>query len=238
MNAIYLGLTAASARERQLEVVANNLANASTNSFKKERLQFESVLLGEEAATGVQVRATVPDLSDGTLADTGRALDLALQGDGLVAVRGERGERYTRGGSLVIDGDGRLALTSGEVVVAETGRTLQVGKGNEERVTFSRQGDVLVDGASVGTLRLRAFARPEHLVPEGLGLYRVPPEAGAREAATTVHGGFLERSNINVTSGLVDMIRLQRGFEVQLQTMQQRDELASTTINEIGRVGR
>jgi len=238
MNAIYLGLTGASARERQVETVANNLANVSTNGFKGDRLRFESILLSQEGAAGVRVAATVPDLADGTLAATGRALDVALQGPGLMAVRGTEGERFVRGGSMIVDADGRLALTTGEVVIGETGRTLQIGRGNEEQVAFSPEGEVLVSGAAVGRLRLRTFAQPEALVREGAGRYRVPAAAGAREGAVQVHGATLERANMDVTRGLVEMIRLQRAYEVQLEAMKQRDALTRTTIGEVGQVGR
>ena len=238
MNSIYLGLTGASARERQVEVVANNLANVSTTAFKGDRVRFESVLLSQEGATGVKVAATVPDLSDGSMVATGRALDVALDGDGLMAVRGAAGERYVRGGSLMIDADGKLALTTGEVVIAETGRTLRVGRGNEERVSFTNGGEVLVDGASVGQLRLRAFANPEALVREGAGRFRAPPEAGAQKGNVNVHGATLEHANSDVTRGLVEMIRLQRAYEVQLEAMRQRDGITHTTIEEVGQISR
>lgn len=238
MNAIFLGLTGASVRERQVEVVANNLANVSTSGFKGDRLRFESVLLAEEGAAGVKVAATVPDLSDGSLIATGRALDIALQGGGLMAVRGPAGERFVRGGSLMIDTDGKLALTTGEVVIAETGLTLEVGRGNEERVAYTGDGEVLVDGVSVGRLRLRTFAEPEALVREGAGRFRAPPEAGAQKGTVHVHGATLERANTDVTRGLVEMIRLQRAYEVQVEAMHQRDGITRTTIEEVGQIGR
>jgi flagellar basal body rod protein FlgG len=221
-----------------VEVVANNLANVSTSGFKGDRLRFESVLLAQQGSAGVKVAATVPDLADGSMIATGRALDVALQGSGLMAVRGAEGERFVRGGSLMIDGDGKLALTTGEVAIAETGRTLQVGRGNEERVAFSGEGEVLVDGVPIGRLRLRTFTQPEALVREGAGRFRAPPEAGAQKGAVHVHGGTLERANTDVTRGLVEMIRLQRAYEVQVEAIHQRDEITRSTINEVGQIGR
>ena len=97
---------------------------------------------------------------------------------------------------------------------------------------------MLVSGAVVGRLRLRTFAQPEALVREGAGRYRVPAAAGAREGAVQVHGATLERANMDVTRGLVEMIRLQRAYEVQLEAMKQRDALTRTTIGEVGQVGR
>ena len=237
MNSIYLGLTGASARELQVETVANNLANVSTDGFKGDRLRFESMLLAEGAA-GVKVAATVTDLSDGSFVATGRALDVALQGPGLMAVRTPQGERYVRGGPLTIDTDGRLALTTGEVVVGETGRPLEIGRGNEERVAFSPDGEVLVNGAPVGRLRLRTFARPEALVREGAGRYQVPASAGPQKGRVQVHGATRERANTDVTRGLVEMIRLQRAYDMQLDAMKQRDSITRTTIAEVGQVGR
>ncbi len=237
MNPIYIGLTGAVARGRQLDTVAHNLANVSTKGFKAERLAFESLLMGPDGE-GVETTTAAPDMSDGPLVATGRNLDLALQGEGMVAVRGAGGERYVRGGSLVVNDKGELALATGEVVVAETGRTLQVGTGNDGRVAFTPKGEVLVDGAPVGQIRLRTFVRPELLVREGASLFRAPPEAGARRATPEVHGGTVERSNSDPTRGLVEMIRLQRAFEAQVQLMKQRDELTGTTLEQVGDVAR
>jgi flagellar basal-body rod protein FlgF len=238
MNAIYVGLTGAAARELQVETVANNLANASTSGFKGDRLRFESILISQEGAAGARVAAAVPDLADGTFVATGHALDVALEGPGLMAVRGQAGERFVRGGSMFVNDAGRLALTTGEVVVGENGRTLQIGRGNEERIAFSPEGEVLVNGAPVGRLRLRTFAQPEELVREGAGRYRVPPSAGPRQGAVRVHGATLERANMDVTRGLVEMIRLQRAYEAQLEAMKQRDAITRTTVGEVGQVGR
>jgi len=237
MNPIYIGLTGAVARDRQLDAVAHNLANVSTNGFKRERVAFEALLMGQDAE-GVGNTTAAPDMSDGPLVATGRPLDLALQGDGMVAVRGSGGERYVRGGSLVVNGKGELALATGEVVVAETGRTLQVGVGNDGRIGFTPKGEVLVDGAPVGQIRLRSFARPDLLVREGGSLFRAPPAAGARPATVEVHGGMVERSNSDPTRGLVEMIRLQRAYDAQVELMKQRDELTRTTVEQVGEVAR
>jgi len=156
----------------------------------------------------------------------------------MVAVRGSGGERYVRGGSLVVNDKGELALASGEVVVAETGRTLQVGAGNDAHLGFTPKGEVLVDGAPVGQIRLRGFARPDLLVREGGSLFRAGPEAGSRPATPEVHGGAVERSNSDPTRGLVEMIRLQRAYDAQVSLMKQRDELTRTTVDQVGEVAR
>ncbi|RMF86849.1 MAG: hypothetical protein D6739_02565 [Nitrospirae bacterium] len=113
-----------------------------------------------------------------------------------------------------------------------------MGIGMDAHVAFTPEGEVLVDGAPVGSLRLRAFDRPERLVREGHGLFAAPPEAGARKASPTVHGGFVERSNTDPTRALVQMVRLQRTFEAQVEMMKQRDELTRTTLNQVGEVAR
>lgn len=237
MNPIYIGLTGAVARDRQLDAVAHNLANVSTHGFKRERVAFESLLMGRDAE-GVGNTTAAPDMSDGPLVATGRALDLALQGEGMVAVRGDSGERYVRGGSLVVNEKGELALSTGEVVVAETGSTLLVGVGNDAHLGFTPKGEVLVDGASVGQLRLRAFARPDLLLREGGGLFRAGPEAGPRPATPEVHGAAVEHSNSDPTRGLVEMIRIQRAYDAQVELMKQRDELTRTTVDQVGEVAR
>ncbi len=237
MNPIYIALTGAVARDRQLDAVAHNLANVSTNGFKRERVAFESLLMGQDVE-GVGETTVAPDMSDGPLVATGRTLDLALQGEGMVAVRGKGGERYVRGGSLVVNDKGELALSTGEVVVAETGRTLQVGVGNDGHLGFTRKGEVLVDGAPVGRIRLRSFTRPDLLVREGSGLFRAGPQAGPRPATPEVHGGVVEHSNSDPTRGLVEMIRLQRAYDSQVELMKQRDELTRTTVDQVGEVAR
>lgn len=237
MNPIYIGLTGAIARDTQLDAVVHNLANVSTHGFKGERVAFESVLLGLQGE-GVERAAAGADWSAGPLVTTGRNLDLALQGEGMLAVRGAGGERYVRGGSLVINGQGELALRTGEVVLAEDGSTVQVGVGNDSHLGFTARGEVVVDGRAVGQLRLRAFAQPDRLVRDGAGLFMGGADAVPRPATPVVQGGAVEGSNTDPIRGLVEMIRLQRAFEAQVETMKQRDELTRATLDQVGEVAR
>ena len=98
--------------------------------------------------------------------------------------------------------------------------------------------DIKKNGAPVGRLRLRTFARPEALVREGAGRYQVPASAGPQKGRVQVHGATRERANTDVTRGLVEMIRLQRAYDMQLDAMKQRDSITRTTIAEVGQVGR
>lgn len=243
-SGLWVGVSGALARVRELDVVANNLANADTDGFKAERIAFTTALetavrdLGAGAARGASGRvfpAVAPgtlDLAPGPVARTGGALDAAIDGEGFFEVETPQGPRYSRAGAFALGADGALVTASGHPVLGDAG-PISVPEGP----AAIRAGGAVVDGsgAVVGRLRVVAFDDPRALVAEGGGLLRAAPEAAPRAVADPrLVPGALERSNVRPAEQLASLVFLQRAFEISLRAMQSDDEATGRLIQELG----
>src|SRR5919197_692135 len=145
---------------RLQEVTANNLANASTDAFKVDRMTGR-MLTGSAFPVPVEHL----DLTQGSFRDTGRPLDVGLEGSGFLVVRTSAGERLSRGGSLRLDASGQLTDGDGNPVLGKRG-PIVLGTGTVE---IQGDGTVLVDGAMLDELRLETAADPSSMRKEGTG---------------------------------------------------------------------
>jgi flagellar basal-body rod protein FlgF len=225
------------------ETFANNLANVSTPGFKADDVTLtpRNPALVAGALPGVGVTslgdaAVVQwtDFGQGAVRLTGRALDVALDGPGFMAVDTPAGTRYTRAGALDVNREGYLVTASGQPVLGDGGPLL-VGS---SRVTISAGGDIAVDGRRVGALRLVEFDRNVHMVKQGANLFAPADPAAAPRAArgTSVVGGALEASNVNAVGVMVNMIDVLRKYETAQRVIQTEDETTRRVTNDIGRV--
>lgn len=213
--------------ELRQEAVAHNLANVSTPGFKGERI-FARLLDGAPEATAAH------DLAQGTTAATGRALDVALSGEGFLVVQTPDGERLTRGGALSLSPDGTLVTAAGHAVLGEGGPIEITG----DQVQIASDGRITVDGEAAGRLRIERPAAEAILTREGDGLWR--SEGGTEEidsGATQVLQGALEDSNVAATSAMVEMIEIQRAYAAIQRSVQANDEASRTMSTQIGRIG-
>lgn len=231
---IYLAMSGAQSAMQRQDVLAHNLANASTNGFRAELQSARAVpLRGDGATTRVFALETTSGHDDraGPINATGRALDVAMQGNAWLAVQGLDGtEAYTRAGSLQVDSFGTL-VTSGGLMVLGDGGPITVPE--EGRPTIASDGTVSVtlqDGSTneVGQLKL---VTPEQPLRRGAdGLFR-PADSGELEAdpQARLTGGALEGSNVNVVETMVQMISAARQFEIQLRMLKtaEQDEQAA-----------
>lgn len=219
-NPSYITLSRQTVLRRQMDVLANNLANMSTPAFKAEALmviEHESEIAtqgprGMRSISFVKDMATVRDMSEGVLFHTGNPLDLAISGDGYFAVETEDGERYTRQGSFLLDGDGQMVTMAGQPVLNERGRPIIVPPGSGE-IEVARDGtisarDPILQAQNVvlGRLKVIGFENDYALKREANGLYR-PEDTAVAEAVVDpkVLQGTIEKSNVN---GIVEMTRL------------------------------
>jgi flagellar basal-body rod protein FlgF len=179
-NALLIGLSRQVALSRELDVVANNIANMNTTGFKADGSLFEEYLNSAARAADtrvsfVQDRATWIDMSAGALERTGNALDVAINGDGFFAVQTQRGVRYTRNGSFQINPSGQLVTAQGDPVLGDGGPiTFQP---TDRQISISPDGTISVrEGNSKadsqrGKLRLVSFANPRQLQKDGNGTF-------------------------------------------------------------------
>lgn len=216
--------TMAYLNQRQ-EVIANNLANATTDGFKADRITGRSFdELFPEALASL-------DLRQGAVRDTGRTLDVALETDGFLVVSTAQGDRLTRGGGLTMDAAGLLVDRDGNPVMGLEGALHVRG----ELIEIEPDGTVVVDGARAGRLKLVEVADPATLVKEGFG--RFTATEGTRPAsAARVRQGALEDANVDPMTSTVDMIQIQRAYSTNAEVLRVLDSVLGTLTSDIGRV--
>jgi len=213
--------------EARQEAVAHNLANASTPGFKGERV-FAKLLEG----VGVEPRGQT-DLRGGALVDTGRSLDLALDGDGFMVVKTEAGERLVRGGSFQMDVSRTLVDANGNQLLGDSG-PIMLPEGEFEITT---RGEVRVDGSTVATLRIERLKDDARLWREGATQFRLEGKTvQVEEGEVKVRQGHLEESNVDPVGSLVDMIEIQRAYSALQRSVLVVDGVMDRISNDIGRV--
>lgn len=230
---IYTAMTGARQSMRSQTIAAHNIANAGTTGFRELR---EAV--GSEAVAGPGLGTRVnpvarPDVwnpTAGTMMQTGRDLDVAVQGEGWIAVQDADGkEAYTRAGNLRINANGLLETASGQLVKGSGGPVSippyeELYIGNDGQISIVPQGQGPEGLAVVDRLKLVDPPR-EELVQTGNGLFRKADGSDAAADATVqVASGQLESSNVNAAAALVEMIQLSRTYEMQVRAMDTADE--------------
>lgn len=234
---IYLSMAGAKATSQRQELLANNLANASTPGFRAELQAFRAVpVRGDGASTRVySLETTIGyDASSGPTLQTGRPLDVAMQGNAWLAVQGLDGtEAYTRAGALTMGPDGTLMTHSGLLVLGDGG-PIQVPQ--DARVSIGKDGTVTgtaPNGAVTPLGRLK-LVTPEAPLQRGAdGLFRaadgqdLPADLNAQ-----VQDGALEGSNVSAVESMVSMIAAARQFEAHMKMLQtaERNEDASAKL--------
>lgn len=238
-DGIYNAVSGAVASARRLDVVANNLANASTAGFKQSRMAFSEVLAANtepnEIATDTFVRtdATAIDFSAGPLRQTGNALDIALEGPGFLAVKDGARTLYGRGGALRLDGGGQLVTAAGMQVLNSNDQPITVSM-TDGQVSIAADGTVSAGKSQFGKIKLVEFDKPALLERVGTTLFASSASAGLKNAEKTrVQSGFVESSNVNMVRGVVTMIEASRAYEAfnrVISTFTQVDRRAVTRI--------
>ncbi|MDP1730237.1 MAG: flagellar basal-body rod protein FlgF [Devosia sp.] len=239
-NAQLIGLSRQIALQRQMDVVANNLANINTTGFKAEQILFEEYLMpvardsdfawSDQQLSYTQDWATMHDMSGGALAQTGNPLDVALQGEGFLTVMTPAGERFTRSGALQIDAEGILVNVDGHPVLADGGEVRF--EADETDITIAADGTVSTAAGVKGQLQIVEFANPQDLVREGGNLFAGGTPAPA--TATRIAQGFVERSNVSGVSEMAEMVRVSRAYQSLASLMQRQDDMRRSAIQRLG----
>jgi flagellar basal body rod protein FlgG len=218
--------------ERRQEVASNNLANVSTDGFKGQKV-FARMVEGALPAADA-----VTDFSQGSLNVTNNPRDVALDGKGFFVVKTPNGERYSRGGSLLVNDSGNLTDSSGNELLGESGpiRVTAPGDAQVGTISVSRDGTVSVDTAEVGKLRVETIPDKTTLLAEGSGLF-IPPATRARidPDAQIVRQGSLEQSNVTPISEMVDMISIQRAYSAVQKAVTTLDTVREIATTELAR---
>ncbi|HHW23299.1 MAG TPA: flagellar hook-basal body protein [Clostridiaceae bacterium] len=241
---------------RKMDVVSNNLANVNTNGFKKDFVVFEefSDVLAKRFFDGSDgsarpvrignmtlyndIAEVYTDFTQGALESTGLSTDVAINGDEsaffcvAVPVNDEFREFYTRDGGFKLDAQGRLVTRDGYTVMGENG--VIVLEGSDFVIT--REGEVIQNGETVDTLRIRKFENPESLRKYGFNLLTATEESQDAEFEGTIEQGFIERSNVDSVREMVDMITVLRAYESNQKLIHYQDSTLDKAVNDIGKV--
>lgn len=233
---IYLSMSGAKATMQRQEVLANNLANASTTGFRAELQAMRAVpVRGDGASTRVYALETTTgyDATPGTIATTGRSLDVAMQGNGWLSVQALDGtEAYTRMGSLQVNAEGTLT-TSGGLTVLGDGGPITLPPNSEPSIAPDGTISVKQAGGTVNTVGRLKLVTPEAALQRGDdGLFRAADGDLNADPAARLQEGALEGSNVNPIESMVAMIAAARQFEAQMKMVQtaERDEQAASRL--------
>jgi len=234
---LYTAMSGALQSMTAQRIHANNLANATTTGFKSDFEQARAMrVLGDGFESRVYSMSERPgtDLDSGTLMQTGRDLDVAVAGDGWLAVQGPNGnEVYTRNGSLQINAANQLVTGSGLPVIGAGGGPIVIPPaenitiGNDGTITIRPIGESAVEIALVDQIKL---VQPEQgqLFKGRDGFMHTDNDVPlAANPNVQVRAGYLEASNVNAISELTSMISLQRQFEMQVKMMKTAEENSS-----------
>ncbi len=242
--AYYVAAGSLKARSFQMEVVSNNLANSATVGYKPDRAFFSvfnkaggssrRLPLSGPLNDGVVFGETGVITDQGTLRPTARNLDFALQGEGFFMVKTPQGVRATRDGRFQMGVNGELQTLDGLAVLGKNGQPLTIDpKGGEVGVT--PDGGISQGGNALGALDIKSYENAGGL--SRVGNLRFDP-TGAKEipSKATVHGGVLEQSAVDLPSAMVEMIRLNRLFEMSMKVASTlSNDLDARSINDIAR---
>lgn len=246
IRGLYTSASGMLAESVRSDATSNNLANVNTTGYKKDTtvmVSFPEMLMVRVAdlkkgelqnpvlgtlGTGVLVDEVVTSHKQGQLKESSSSFDLAISGDGYFAVDTPGGQLYTRNGSFTLDRDGYLVTNQGYYVLGQAGRIRVDGE-----FTVDSQGNVSVNGNRVDTLRLVSFEDQSQLVKIGDSLF-VAAEQGV-QAGGRVMQKFLETSNINAITEMVDMITIMRAYEANQKAIQAHDRTLEQVINDVGR---
>lgn len=237
-KALYIAMTGAKNNMMAQTARANNLANANTTGFKADYEQARSMpVFGSHHPTRAYSLSERPatDMSSAAFIETGRSLDLAIQGDGWFAVQSNLGdEAYTRSGDFMIDANGVLRTGKGLPVMGEGGPILIPPS---EHIEIGVDGVITIQPLGAAPNELAQIERIKLVNPDKQGLEKgldglmrqrngEPAEA---DAQVTVESGFLEASNVNAAHELINILSLSRQYEMQTKMMKKVDEISAAS---------
>jgi len=234
LQGLYSAASGMEAQQTQLNAISNDLANASTPGYESVDVGFEDLLYssggvssGSQVATGAGAQASVigRNTTEGALTDTGRPLDVGIDGDAFLQVRLPSGQTaLTRDGSLLTNNKGQLTDANGDPLVPSI--TIPSGT-NPADVKIAANGSVTLGSKSLGQIKLVSVPAPGQLLANGDSTFSVTAASGAAKPATnaTLHQGYLEGSNVDMAQAMEGMMNAQEGYDMDSQAVQYQSQM-------------
>lgn len=259
VRGLYTAWTGLRNEEKRMDVVTNNMANADTTGFKKVDVTAQSferhlaVKIDDPTVginlkqgiggmnPGVKIGETYYDMSQGNFRQTEDQYNFALSGNGFFTISttnksGETSTRYTRDGDFTVTRDGYLVTKDGDYVLAEGGNRIQIPDANLVKISVNEMGEIYSGNNYVAKLQLVDFQSYDALSSYGENMYEAVDGAVQTPVQAKVTQGYLEMSNVNMVTEMVDMIAISRAYETNQKMVQAIDQTLDKAVNEIGRL--
>ena len=239
-----VGLSRQVALQRELDVIANNLANLNTTGFKQDDIIFQEYLMPtarddsfqrgpDRQLSFVWDRATMTNMGQGSMVQTGSTLDVGISGRGLFVVQTPEGERYTRNGSFELNAQNQLVTKQGQLVLGEGGPI--AFEQNDVGITIGRDGTVSSSGGLRGRLRLVDGNGPRAFEKAGDNLFALTQGSQAQPMEIRdLRQGFVEKSNVTPVLALSRMIEVTRAYQSLASSLERHDQLRRDAIRSLG----
>jgi len=236
-NAVFIGLSRQMAMRRQMDIIANNLANMNTTSYRGESVLFEEYLMptgGNRKSSFVLDWGVLRSTKEGPVQTTGNPLDVAVTGPGYLVVDAPAGRRYSRNGHLRLNEAGQLSTVEGYPVLDTGNQPIRLDP-RDGQVTISRDGSISNANGQVGRLSLVEFRNEQSLRKAGDNLYSSDePEQPA--AVSEIVQGAIEGSNVEPIVEMTKMVELMRGYQGVQRMLESEQELQRRMIERLGKV--
>lgn len=252
MRSLWISKTGMEAQQTQLDTISNNLANVSTNGYKRAHAVFEDLMYqnlrqagansseqttlptGLQVGLGTRAVATSRSFSQGNLQQSSNNLDIAVLGNGFFELQMPDGTTgYTRDGSFQVNSTGQLVTNNGYpvnpgITIPANAQTVTIGSDGTVSVTLPGQSAP----QSVGQIQIASFVNPAGMEPRGQNIFVETAASGTPNTGTpgqnglgTLRQGFVETSNVNVVEELIAMIQTQRAYELNSKAIQTSDQM-------------
>ena len=245
-NALYVGLSRQMTLQRQMNIIANNIANSDTVGFKAEGL-----VVGEDverpatkgfSPIGINSKVSFVhdagmgrDFAQGGLKQTGGTFDLALHGDGFFQVQTANGNRLTRDGRFTLNAQGQIVDGAGDPVLSSTGNPINIDP-IKTAPQIARDGTISQDGVIAGKIGVFKVADRSQLSKQGDGLLDTGGQTPTADAPAKVEQGMIENSNVDPILMMTQMVSVSRAYEQVANMMSETGSLSDESIQRLGKV--
>lgn len=237
VNPVYTTLTRQSGLQREMQVLAHNVANLSTAGYRREGVIFTEYMrnLGgaEEPLSMASANGRQTYLTQGTLAQTGGTLDLAIEGDGFFVIDTPQGERLTRSGHFITNAQGEMVNADGFRLLDDAGAPIFIPP-DARGITVGRDGTISSDDQPLARIGLMRPEDPSMLRRAAGTMLDVQGELIPADD-TILHQGFLEESNVNPITEMARMIEIQRAYEMGQKFLEREDERVRAVVQTLGK---
>jgi flagellar basal-body rod protein FlgG len=239
IRGIYTNSSAMQYLQEKMDVVANNVANSTTNGFKRSGLFQDQLMGAEQANNRNKIQQALPEgeiktyveFTQGGSIATNNKLDFSIGGDGFFSIQTPNGTAYTRDGQFTVNQEGVLVTASGYPVLGKAGQINVQG----EKISVSEEGIISIDGTEVNKFDMKSFDIKQGEQREDNLWITKNQDVEVKDANPQIRQGYLETSNVSIVKEMVDMIAIQRWYQANERSIRTNDDALNKAVNQIAR---